>query len=386
MDHSDAITQVPPVRLPLGRALSRARGWILSPDRRRGIRLVQWITAGGVYLGCAALMVLGIDSGWMTWARLAGWCVFVGLGTGMAYVALRTGWSERFRDPALTGWQIAMGIVAVDWGYAICGPIRTVALLPLLVIFAFGAFALRWRQIAVLTSFALLSLGGVAFWLATWPPPWRDAPLPSRLPVDRINFMVVLVVLPALAVIAARLSRMRTTLRAQRERLTHALAEVQRLATTDELTGLPNRRAMTERLLHEQVRTRAGAPAFCVAILDLDRFKRINDRLGHARGDEVLREFAQRARHTLPEDDTLARWGGEEFLLLMPGAALDAASLRVERLLQSIRALQVDGEPLTFSAGVAQHSPGCDVLEDLIVADERLYVAKQAGRDRVHAG
>jgi diguanylate cyclase (GGDEF)-like protein len=386
VDRIQTQTQAPFARMPLWRLARVASQLVLSPDRRRAIRLVQWVTAGGIYLGCAALMALGIEGGWMTAGRLSGWFLFVATGTAVAYVALRTGWSERFRDPALTDWQIAMGIVAVDWGYAICGPMRTLALLPLLVVFAFGAFALRWRQIAVLTTFALSSLGAVPAWLALAPPPWRDTPPAAGLPVDRINFLLVLVVLPALAVIAARLSWLRSTLRAQRARLMEALAEVQRLATTDELTGLPNRRWITERLAHEQQRADAEGSPFCLAILDLDRFKRINDRLGHARGDEVLRDFAHCARELLPARDTLARWGGEEFLLLMPGIALDEASARVRDLLQGVHRLQVEGAPLTFSAGVAQHAQGRDVLDDVIVADERLYVAKQAGRDRVQAG
>lgn len=367
------------------RAAARTARLVMSADRRRSIRLVQWVTAGGVYAACAVLMAFGIDGGWMTADRLLGWSLFVAIGVITAYVALRTGWSERFRDPALTEWQIAMGIVAVDWGYAICGPIRTVALLPLLVIFAFGAFALRWRQIAVLTTFALLSLGAVAFWLSHAPPPWRDVPATAQLPIDRINYAVVLVVLPALAVIAARLSWLRSRLRSQREQLTQALAEVQRLATTDELTGLPNRRWMTERLRQEKSRANAEAAPFCVAIVDLDHFKRVNDRQGHAQGDAVLREFAQRARSVLPARDTLARWGGEEFLLLMPGIELEEAAIRMEYLRQSVLRIRAGEGPLTFSAGVAQHVPGGEVLDDVRVADKRMYAAKQAGRDRVHA-
>jgi len=386
LDRMDALADSPAERWPWRRALQRAYTIVFSRDRRRAIRLVQWVTAGGVYLGSAAVMLLGIDGGWMTAGRLRAWVAFVGLGTVLAYAALRTGWSERFRDPALTEWQIAMGVVAVNWAYAICGPMRTASLLPLLVIFAFAAFTLRWRPIAVLAGFALLSLGGVTAWLTLAPPPWRDVPAAATLPLDRVNFLAVLVVLPALAVIAARLSWLRSTLRAQRTRLTHALAEVQRLATTDELTGLPNRRWMTERLVQEQQRADAEGSPFCVAIIDLDRFKRINDRLGHACGDQVLRDFARCARHALPARDTLARWGGEEFLLLMPGVGVADAATRMRALLQTVHGLQVDGAPLTFSAGIAQHVTGRDVLDDVVAADERLYIAKQAGRDRIEVG
>ncbi|HEY4582126.1 MAG TPA: diguanylate cyclase [Lysobacter sp.] len=352
-------------------------------DPHRAIRLVQWVTASGVYLGCFVLMAIGVADGWMDLPRLAGWTAFVVVSTALSYVALRTGWSERFADPALTGWQIVMGVIASDWGYFICGPLRTVALLPLLVIFLFAAFALRWRQIAALTAFALASLGIVVFWLSAYPPPWRDSPAAATLPIDQMNYIVVLVVLPALAVIAARLSALRRALRKRREDLTQLLAEVQRLATTDDLTGLPNRRWMTERLRQEQQRADGEGTTFCVAIVDLDHFKRINDRLGHAGGDAALAGFSRRARSVLPARDVLARWGGEEFLLLMPGVGIEEATIRMEYLRQSILRMRVDGLPLTFSAGVAQHAPERDVLEDVRMADQRMYAAKQGGRDRV---
>ena len=381
LDPSSASPLLPGWAAP--RWFERVLQALAGRDPRRAIRLVQWVTASGVYLGCFLLMAIGVSDGWMDLPRLAGWTTFVVLSTAVSYAALRSGWSERFSDPALTEWQIVMGVIAADWGYLICGPLRTIALLPLLVIFLFAAFALRWRQIAILTVFALASLGLVVFWLTAFPPPWRDSPAAATLPIDQLNYIVVLVVLPALAVIAARLSALRRALRTRREELTQLLAEVQRLATTDELTGLPNRRWMTERLRQEQQRADGEDTTFCVAIVDLDHFKRINDRLGHAEGDAALVAFSRRARSVLPARDVLARWGGEEFLLLMPAVEIEEATIRMEYLRQSILRIMVDGRPLTFSAGVAQHVPGQDVLDDLRTADQRMYSAKQSGRDRV---
>lgn len=368
-----------------GRRWSGVVRVIAGDDRRRAIRFVQWVTACAVYLGCFALMATGIPAGWMSADRLGGWSAFVGVSTVLSYVALRTGWSERLRDPALTEWQIAMAIIAVVWGYLICGPVRTVALLPLLLVFLFGAFALPWRRIAILAVFAVGALGVAVAWLKVTPPAWRDHPPAAALPVDDINYVAVLIVLPAVAVIAARLSSLRNTLRARREELTRVLAEVQRLATTDELTGLPNRRWMTERLRVEQQHAEIDGTPFCVAVIDLDHFKHINDTLGHGEGDAALLAFTHRARSVLPGRDTIARWGGEEFLLLMPGVDLEEARIRVEYLRQSIVRLRVGERPLTFSAGVAEHAPGSEVLDAVRLADQRMYAAKQAGRDRVYA-
>jgi diguanylate cyclase (GGDEF)-like protein len=361
------------------------RAWrlVIGHDRRRGYRLMQWATGGFIYAGAAMLMATGIAGGWMRAGHLAGWGVFVAAGTAIAYVLLRSGWSERFADPALTQWQIAMGIVAVNWGYMICGPFRTLALFPLLLIFSFGAFALRWRQIAFLTVFALVSLAAAVWWQLAYAPPWRDDPPLADLPVDLINFAVILLLLPALAIVAARLSALRSALQARRVELTQALAEVRRLATTDELTGLPNRRRMIDRLAESKRRADAGEGGFCLAVIDLDEFKQVNDRLGHAQGDAVLRQFADRAVPVLASGQLLARWGGEEFLLLMPDLSLDAACNLVEALLARIRGLDCIDAPLTFSAGVAVYRDDADVLSTVLRADRAMYAAKQGGRNAV---
>lgn len=373
----------PPVHGRAWRALARVARIILSDDRRRRLRIVQWLMATLVYCGAALVMRDGIDQYWMRTDHLIDWCVFVGTGLVVSYVALRSGWSERFADPSLTEWQIIMAIISVEWAYLICGPMRTITLFPLLVIFAFGAFALRWSRIAGLTAFAIVTLGGVTAYMANFPPQDARAPDAASLSLDRINYLMVLVLLPALAVIAARLSSLRSTLRDKRRELTNALAEVQRLAITDELTSLPNRRWMIERLEQEQRRCDEGDGLFCVCIIDLDHFKLINDRLGHAAGDRVLREFASRARAALSARVMRARWGGEEFLLLLPGLDATASHDSVARLAMSMAAWQVDGQRLTFSAGIAQARPSRPVDETIAMADSGMYRAKDAGRDRI---
>jgi diguanylate cyclase (GGDEF)-like protein len=161
-----------------------------------------------------------------------------------------------------------------------------------------------------------------------------------------------------------------------------------RLATEDELTGLANRRHMLKKagLAFESIREK-HAP-LTLAILDLDFFKRINDAFGHAAGDHVLREFARIARENVRKSDLLGRWGGEEFLLVMPDTALDVALAAVERIRQA--AAKVQGGPLpagfqvTISAGMAHDDGRYKSLDDLIAeADEALYMAKDRGRDRV---
>jgi diguanylate cyclase (GGDEF)-like protein len=365
-----------PVRAWAERLLSLAA----SDDYYRRLRLLQWFTAGGVYVLAAFLMYTGIEDGWMERGSLAGWATFVGGGVTFAYVALRTGWSERFGDPSLTQWQIAMGIVAVCWGYLICGPVRTVAMFPLLLIFAFGAFAPEGRKIAALAVFASIGVAGVTSYQALHPSAARDQPDPATLPTDWINLAMSIGLLAALAILAARMSALRASLAAKREALSRALAEVQRLATTDELTGLPNRRSMIDRLVALRD---AGAQDVCVAILDIDHFKRINDTLGHAQGDAVLWRLADVAQSVLPSSDVIGRWGGEEFLLLMPGVGTDEACARVEALREAVRGVVVGGTALTFSAGVARLRADEDLSGLVLRADRAMYAVKERGRDGV---
>jgi diguanylate cyclase (GGDEF)-like protein len=366
----------------LPRARLRVVDVLASRERRRRLRLLQWLIATLVYAGAATLLVAGVGQGWMQTGPLRLWLGFVALVQLISYVALRSGWSERFRDPSLSVWQLGMGVLAVNWGYLICGPMRTSALFPLMVIFAFGAFALRWRQIAFLTVLAVASLI-VAVAIRTAYPAWvpaRGVVDPFR--VDVYNILMILVVLPALAVVAARLSGLRQKLRGQREALARALEEVERLAVSDELTGLPNRRSMQALLDRSIALSDRGIAPFCAAILDIDHFKAVNDELGHAAGDAVLREVARLGRGELRVTDVLGRWGGEEFLLVMPGNA-EAGACALARIRDAVAAGAQPSRRITLSAGLAVHREGEDADALLARADRALYAAKRAGRDRV---
>lgn len=352
-----------------------------SRDRRRRLRLVQWLIAGLVYAGTATLLVSGVGQGWMGTSALNLWLGFVTLILVVGYIALRSGWTERFRDPSISVWQLSMGVLAVNWGYVICGPMRTSALFPLMVIFTFGAFALRWRQIAFLTVLALSSLIGAIVLRALYPQlvPAQGGVAP--LQVDINNFLMLTVVLPALAVTAARLSGLRQKLRDQRQALALALSEVERLAVTDELTGIANRRSMQVLTDRSVALSSRQLTPFSVAILDIDHFKAVNDDLGHAAGDAALQAFARIASATLRDTDSLGRWGGEEFLLLLPGTAEGFGSV-LDRIRTGVRDACLDARPVTFSAGVAHHQPGETTDALLARADAALYAAKEAGRDR----
>jgi diguanylate cyclase (GGDEF)-like protein len=160
---------------------------------------------------------------------------------------------------------------------------------------------------------------------------------------------------------------------------------LEELALCDSLTGLLNRRAFDDILLREMERARVSGPALGLILIDLDRFKDVNDTLGHSAGDEVLRQVSAVLRRAVRPSDTLARYGGEEFVLLARGTDLDETHAIAERLRKSIQ--HCPGLPagiwLTASVGVAMSRPGQSAAEFVDGCDRALYASKHAGRNRV---
>jgi diguanylate cyclase (GGDEF)-like protein len=159
-----------------------------------------------------------------------------------------------------------------------------------------------------------------------------------------------------------------------------AFAKTQLHAYTDSLTGLKNRRAMEQMVA--ELRNRGGAYAFALA--DLDRFKALNDEYGHEAGDEALRAFAEVLRGSIREGDHAARWGGEEFALVFPGATAGQAHDSAERIRAALaELLAVSGHvPFTASFGIADSTMASEFEDLLRIADEALYRSKDLGRDR----
>jgi two-component system cell cycle response regulator len=160
-------------------------------------------------------------------------------------------------------------------------------------------------------------------------------------------------------------------------------------ATHDALTGLWNRLAILEALDREVARSLRERRPLTIIMADLDHFKQINDSFGHLVGDSVLRQTAHRLLMTLRPYDTVGRYGGEEFLLVLPGCDADSGFALAERLRSNISAEPTadDDHPIqvTVSLGVATLQPGMSASELLRIADEGLYAAKRAGRNRVES-
>lgn len=166
-----------------------------------------------------------------------------------------------------------------------------------------------------------------------------------------------------------------------------ALQKVELDASTDALTGQGNRRALDEFLKQQAELYISSGNPFSILMLDIDFFKNVNDEFGHMVGDDALRAFAQRVRQYLRPEDVCARFGGEEFVVVLPRTTLGAAREVAERLRQGVAKLPVldtPTVPVTVSIGVATLAPGQTFSDLLVAADAAVYVAKNAGRNQVY--
>jgi diguanylate cyclase (GGDEF)-like protein len=169
-------------------------------------------------------------------------------------------------------------------------------------------------------------------------------------------------------------------------KLEQALEIINELAIRDELTGSHNRRHLIKLIEIERERTARLGHLFCLCLLDIDFFKRINDTYGHSAGDIVLREFARTVQHQIRETDSFGRYGGEEFLLMLPETRIDEAFRMAERVRISVEKIGFHALPdlaTTVSIGVAEFRPGESIAQTVARADEALYLAKSGGRNCV---
>jgi diguanylate cyclase len=204
------------------------------------------------------------------------------------------------------------------------------------------------------------------------------------------EFAVLMVVLPWFAAMGGYVSRLRSRLADSNRELQAAYERIEGLAMRDELTGAYNRRYLMEVLKREGARAERLRRPLSVCILDVDHFKSINDTLGHAAGDAVLRKLPELLGAGIRAVDVLGRYGGEEFLLVLPDTDVKGACALAERARAAVAEAQVPqlpaGRRVSVTIGVAQLGSGETVNAALGRADRALYDGKAAGRNRVVVG
>lgn len=370
-------------RAPFHTLRQRLADRLLTTDPTQRLRLAQSGLAMALMALSVAILVYAARLAGTPALAVAAWAALSLGGMVVFFAAIRFGWSRGFADPSLTMVQMVFAITSGAIAYAMAGPMRGATFVVLLAILMFGMFQLRPRALLLVSLYAL-GLFGTAMAVMAW-----QLPQVYRPAVELGHFLMLAATLPAVSLLAGRLTVLRERSRHQRRDLAEALARIQALAMRDELTGLINRRHMLELLEQERQRCVRSGRTFCVAMIDIDRFKEVNDRYGHAAGDEVLQRLAREALSAVRVADVLARWGGDEFVLLLSDARLQLARGGVERVRQRIEAvsLRVGEQALqvTISAGLAEHIAGESVATALARADAALYEAKAQGRNRTVA-
>lgn len=316
-------------------------------------------------------------------AQACRWLTLTALATtGVFYALMRSGLNQRFSDPALTEWQGSSVILFLAWGYLIGGPGRPLALLLLMVILLFSMFTNTPRQL-----FRACVLAGLSFGSAMACVAWEARAELNAAAMQLVYACVLLLALSTVSLLIHQMHQLRRQAQVRQHELAEALDRIRDLATHDELTGLINRRRMQELMHTEKHRTVRSGRGFCLAMIDIDHFKRVNDRLGHVAGDEVLARVAGTIAAGLRETDIVARWGGEEFLVMFTDTDEDTAErvlLRIQASLAQTCVTEADTSlRVTFSAGVGNHLRDETLTRTIDRADRALYAAKTAGRNRV---
>ena len=306
---------------------------------------------------------------------------------GLTLVALyvlgsELGFHERFKDHYMVAVQSAANMVNLLVFTYVAPGAGILFLCNLFVVFGFGALRTSARQTALIWTVMVFGLAGLFL--------WTDKPISmphGNYPERLATMLVFALTIGRCMFLGMFSSSIQQSLYQSGLKLKEAYTRIEELAELDELTGASNRRCIM-RMLDEQITraNRSGTPC-SIALIDLDWFKRVNDTYGHPTGDEVLRTFAITMFANIRSVDRFGRYGGEEFLLVLP----DLSGYAAERALDRLRAIIADldwsafspGMKVTISAGVTALRPNESPDTFLARADRALYAAKAKGRNRI---
>ncbi|EZQ19285.1 hypothetical protein CF98_02100 [Halopseudomonas bauzanensis] len=355
--------------------------------RDQALRLQRFFLAQWVY----GITYVVIAVTWATGAYIGSLGMALShYGLGVAtqavfFVMFRTNFNLRFKDPSLTSPQIIVALLLQTYLLAMVGPIRGIILAAYCLILLFGVFQLSRIAYLAHAALALACYGGLIIinqQLNIYPQTLSIALLEWFV---LACFMLWLTILGSyIRELGERLQRRHSTLQQHQQSLRSMMDELQNLATTDVLTGLPNRRHFLDEAQRRMTLQRDGQ-TLGLALIDLDHFKRINDLYGHSAGDEVLQGFARIARANLRGEDMVARFGGEEFVLLLSNCDLSSLQHCVERIRLNLARTSFPSLPdevyCTLSAGLCLIQPEDSLELRISQADEALYRAKAGGRN-----
>ena len=358
------------------------QSWLASLDRETRLRLRRSGLAAIDYSIAGAILTAFAAVGSISWhvpvtLLLAALIVNAGF-----LAAIGTGLSRRWHDPSLTGLQVLAACAINLSGLMLAPQLAFVFIVLLFVPLSYGSLHFDQRSYRASWLYLSIALGVVI--IASG----KSLALSPTGPAEQFLFwLAIIVTLGRFLSINADVSRLRQNLKQKHDALQAASSKLTELASRDELTGLWNRREFMRLLQDEARRAARHQTSFCVAIIDIDHFKNVNDKYGHLTGDAVLHELGQLLEFSRRATDTLGRYGGEEFTLLLQGARLSTATVALERtrnlVAQHDWGTIAPDLQLTISAGISAWHPGDTLTAVMNRADAALYQAKSDGRNCV---
>jgi diguanylate cyclase (GGDEF)-like protein len=285
-------------------------------------------------------------------------------------------WNRRFKDRSLR-LPVTLSLIGMMLLLLYLSPPTQILFLPFL--FLLMAFAIHRVPPFTILMMSVGTLAGYALVVLLH----RSHGLPeTTLQREQVQLLVLTLTLPGFTVLASRVQHLHNAL----FKATRRIRDVEEDARRDVLLGCFNRRYIVAAIEQEKRLADQSGASLCLAVMDLDHFKRINDEAGHLGGDEVLRSFARIVQGNIREHDIFGRYGGEEFLLILPHTGLLAASNVSERIREQVEHFHWEGKlrnRVTVSIGLSQYIPGESVLDLFARTDTAMYRAKQGGRNQV---
>ncbi|MBN1364479.1 MAG: GGDEF domain-containing protein [Syntrophaceae bacterium] len=351
-------------------------------DPRQALRLRRFFISFGVYILInLPLCYLAYQAGIVSLKIICWQLGIMLIFNVLLYVTFRTGLNKQMKDPSLTSVQICIASLMVMFAIFFILEARGILLSLYILILLFGIFHLDTRQFLYVSAFILLTYGIDIFLLQIF------YSQEIKLKTEVLQWFALAVILISVSFLGGNISALRRELSSSKKKLRSSMLKIQEMAIHDDLTGFYNRRHIMELVESEKNRSVRTGSVFSLAMMDLDKFKNINDTFGHQTGDNVLVMFSTIIRSVLRRTDFCGRYGGEEFLVLLTETDIQEAKVFAERARTRVEKSMFPDlgrhSRITVSIGLAEHQTNEDIDKTISRADEALYQAKKNGRNRV---
>lgn len=356
---------------------------IPKDDPKQALRISRFFISFGIYILNLSLSYLAYKAGLLGLTALYWNWIMILVFNFFLYIVFRSGLNLKLKDPSMTSIQICVASIVVMYGIFFVYEARGILCAVYILILLFGTFRLNTRQFLKVSSFMVMTYGMDIFLLYVFRP--QDI----VLHIEIFQWLVLAVILVSVSFIGGNISALRHDLAASRKKLQASLVKISEMAIHDDLTGFYNRHHLMELVTTENNRSNRTGSIFSLAMLDLDKFKNVNDTYGHQAGDDILMTFSNIIRNVLRKTDFCGRYGGEEFLIVLTQTDLQDAKIFAERIRACVeKSLYLDlGKSrkfgVTVSIGLAEHKKNEDIDKTISRADEAMYKAKKNGRNRV---